>query len=99
MNTVYSVDYYELNNVYTLLLDNSDFDPSLLSAVTLQLNQNTPSTGRCFEVPITTDIIVEPDETFTMSINPNQDVEFGDANGEATVTIVNDDGKKYCNVH
>ncbi len=69
-----------------------DYNPNLLSALTIQLNADTPPTGACFEVPISTDSTVETDEMFTMSINSNTQVEFSATNGEATVTIVNDDG-------
>ncbi len=56
---------------------------------------DTPRSGKCFAVPITTDQIVESDEMFVMAINNNTDGQYqlSPTNSIANVTITNDDGE------
>ncbi len=69
-----------------------DYDPSLRSMV-IVLDQNTPASGRCFSVPITSDQSVESDETFHLTINSNRQYQLSPTNGQVVVTIINDDGE------
>ncbi|XP_064397086.1 uncharacterized protein LOC135343963 isoform X2 [Halichondria panicea] len=73
--------------------DVEDFDSSLLSAFNIVLDQNTPASGTCFSLPITVDQSVEPDETFQITINSNNDgqSQLSSTNSQAVVTITNDD--------
>jgi len=57
-------------------------------------------TSVTFDVPITDDNILEGNENFTLTIDQSSlptNVNRGD-HGEATVTIVNDDGKEFVNI-
>ena len=57
-------------------------------------------TSVTFDIPITDDNILEGNENFTLTIDQSSlptNVNPGDP-GEATVTIVNDDGKEFVNI-
>jgi len=49
-----------------------------------------------FDIPISNDIVLEPEETFSLTIDPPAQVTVGSP-GSATVIIMDDD-RKLCNV-
>jgi Ca2+-binding RTX toxin-like protein len=48
-------------------------------------------TSQQFKVPVADDTLVEPDETFTVTLSGAQNAAISDTQGSATVTIANDD--------
>lgn len=51
-----------------------------------------------FTVNITNDNVIECTEMFNMSISPKQTLcGLNNSNGNAQVTIINDDGMYFCN--
>ena len=72
----------------------NDFIPLANGVLTIP-STATVSTAVCFNITVTSDMIVENNETFTISVetsNPD-DVILGATT--ATVTIVDDDSKKF----
>lgn len=54
--------------------------------------------GQCFDTFISADTQVEPDETFMITINDLfSQLNISPTSSQATITILNDDGKHECN--
>lgn len=73
---------------------NDDYNNGLLNVLEITLDSNTPATGQCFNIFINPDTEVEEDETFTITITDSfSQVILSPTNSQATIIIVNDDGK------
>ena len=59
----------------------------------INLSSSTTSTGECISAAILPDDILEGDETFTLTINSNAEVDLSPTMSQAQVVIVNDDGE------
>ena len=77
----------------------SDYDSTILDSITITVDQNTPPEGVCFIIPITSDSMIESDETFTISLDaiPGR-ITLNATTSQALVTIVNDDGEHLVNM-
>ena len=81
-------------NFCLLIVADSDYDPTILDSKIITVDRNTPSGGACFNIPITSDSMIESDETFTISLDaiPGR-ITLNATTSQALVTIVNDDGE------
>ena len=59
----------------------------------INLSSSTTSTGECISAAVLPDTILEGDETFTLTINSNAEVNLSPTLSQAQVVIINDDGE------
>ena len=91
----YSVDTtHVIINFCPQIVADSDYDPTILDSITITVDRNTPLEGVCFNIPITSDNMIERDETFTISLDAIPGlITLNTTTSQALVTIVNDDGE------
>ena len=93
--SAYSVDTtHVIINFRLSIAADSDYDSTILDSITITVDRNTPLEGACFNIPITSDNMIERDETFTISLDaiPGR-ITLNTTTSQALVTIVNDDGE------
>ena len=62
----------------------------------INLSSSTTSAGECISAAILSDTILEGNETITLTINSNAEVNLSPTMSQAQVVIINDDGELIC---